>query len=227
MEYVDMKAIIHGYDPVLMESVGYMAFYNLDESARKDAKKLLKSQQVKDAKEYMNSGKRRLKEGNYDEAIRNFDSAITTLKNLKRQAENLDDDNLVTTFLIGAMKGMILALIETVIALSTIPAPVTVAIGGAIYSTGKMMREARNTAITAGMVGGLIYGIIGGTIQTGALFSQKKKVSEMNKDELKSDKAWYKIGLSRAATMSSFDNMISICEECRDQAKKLKSSSKK
>lgn len=196
MEIVDLRAICAGYDKSLVEAVG--GEFLLSEGANIQAIKIQLSDLAKDAKDDMNEAKK-LAKTDRAAAVKKYDSAISKLKKLKKECENIEDDHLVMVFIDTYIRTFIPVFCGTVAAF-LVPGAAT-----GIYLTG--------------IVTGFCCGIQKSLDFSTAL---EKKIVKGNKAGPNGEydpKNYWKVGETRGATMLQFDRLITACEKAKSEIK--------
>lgn len=192
-DLIDMRAILEGCDVDAVNCFG--GAYCLQEGANIQSFKIQNSENAKKAKAAAKSGDK-------NKAVSKYEEAIKYLKLLKKDCEAIDDDHIVMVFLDSFIRAMIPELAAiAVIMIAPVTAPV---------------------AYVAGMFGSFICGM-SKTLDWGAALD--KGYVEANKQgrDGKADSAvWWKSSLTRGATMTKFDRMITACEQSIRQIKSKK-----
>lgn len=192
-DLIDMRAILEGCDVDAVNCFG--GAYCLQEGANIQSFKIQNSENAKKAKAAAKSGDK-------NKAVSKYEEAIKYLKLLKKDCEAIDDDHIVMVFLDSFIRAMIPELAAiAVIMIAPVTAPV---------------------AYVAGMFGSFICGM-SKTLDWGAALDKGYVEANKQGSDGKADSAvWWKSSLTRGATMTKFDRMITACEQSIRQIKSKK-----
>lgn len=181
----DLRAMQAGFDPVLVEAVG--GEYLLNEGAKLKSVKIQLSEKARDAKALMKEAQSLGKEGKRAQAEKKYDAAIAKLKELEKEAETIEDDNVVVSFLDGMIQSFVLGAGLGLLSMFGIP-------------------------YTAAQMGAILGGMTIGTLKADDINAGYEDTKKRTPDA-----KWYKTGESRVATMKKFKNMIKACEDAKKQ----------
>lgn len=199
-DLIDMRAILEGCDVDSVDCFG--GAYCLQEGANIQSFKIQNSENAKKAKSCIKEAKAAAKSGDKNKAVSKYEEAIKYLKLLKKDCEAIDDDHIVMVFLDSFIRAMIPELAAiAVIMIAPVTAPV---------------------AYVAGIFGSFICGM-SKTLDWGAALEKGDVEANKQGRDGKADSAvWWKSSLTRGATMTKFDRMITACEQSIRQIKSKK-----
>lgn len=210
--YLDLKAIAAGEDPALVECVGGRVLlelneYALTEGANIQAMKLRLSKPMKAAKENMKDAKKAARKKDYAEAKRLYKAAISDLKELQKEAKDIDDDHLVMIIIETFIKVFIPAMAGTTISLMVGGTPGLI-VDFIAYITAYICGISKTFNFAAAVEKGL---------------TPANKAGRNNSHD---PSQWWKQGQTRADMMTRLDRLITACEKSIDEIDKEEKKSK-
>lgn len=231
----DLKAISVGWDPILVETFGGedLLGESLDEGAL-DPKiqkwKLKFNDKAKTAKKHLNLARKLIRKNESRESIQRakgeVKEAIADIKELKKIAEEIPDDNIFVEIGIRTIKSIAWTL-ATTLAASWIIAPVFKTAWETIRDTKKVAAALKVLKDGAGQIFGGLCAAIAVNIAKFITSSNGsdlddvdltkgdavRKAKEATEGKNYDPEEWYKLGLTRAEVIAQYDRMLKVAEK--------------
>ena len=197
----DIIAINEGFDPVLVGVCGGEELLN--EGAYFQAFKLRFSKEAREAKKNLNEAKKYIKEKDAKNARASLDKAINKYEELKKMAQEIDDDNAVVVCTIAGLKMGVAELAAITILLL------------ALESGSFLGGFAGGAGYVALTIGGWVWSQ---TPVNNFTTAMRRKLTQRNKagfDGQPDPTQWNAVGVTRADCIVRINNMIKICKDLR------------
>lgn len=239
----DLEAIARGWDPILVETFGGEDLLGecLDEGAldpRIQKWKLRFNDRTKSAKKHLNTARKLIRKNESREAIQRAKGeakeAIFDIKELRKIAEEIPDDNVFVEIGIRTIKSITWTL-ATTLAASWIIAPVFKTAWETVKNTKKVVEALKVIKDGAGQIFSGLCAAIAINIAKFITSSQGsdldgvdltkgdavRKAKEASEGQNYDPDEWYKLGLTRAEVLAQYDRMLKVAEKLIDNCETL------
>ena len=205
--YETAAKAIDSEDSMLIEACGYEEVMAMYESAATDAgKKLLRSEDMRNAKQYMKDAKRLIK-SNPKEALKKYDEAIKAMERLSDKAQDIPDNSALDRALPVLAKTLIGLTVSMffISGLSTALIPLVKNSVGLVVST--------TTLTVGGVAGGLATSLWADSDVYKADAAVREGKTKRTQDD--TDKSGVLRGITRGSIIYKLERTISVCKRMR------------